>query len=251
MKHAMKRLIPILGLLLLSSFCWPATPTVVQKAATTAVATSVSTASLTTHTGNAVAVACGVANTSQTFTVSDGTNTYTPVGSANTTQTSEGSMRWFVAQNITGVTHTISCSSATSVFHNIFVYELSGASTSAAVDVPISSATSGASGTSSAAPSFTLPTTTFANDLLLFAASCGNICSAGAGADVGNSQSDGSGDESETFAKTATGTYSGAFSQTASTFIVIGVAITDGGGAAAPTGFNKRQKICKLDEGMC
>lgn len=226
-----RRTLCFLLALSLSSLCWAATPTVVQKTATasTSTGTTVNSSSLTTHTGNSVVIFCGENTTTGTLSASDGTNAYTAVGSATTTQSTEGQLRAFVAKNIAGVTHALTCTSTNSTnFHNIFVYELSGASTTAPVDVPTSSQTGGASGSSSATPSFTLPATTFANDLLLFASSCGNTCSAGSGVDSGNSQSDANGDESETYSKTATGTYTGSFSQTAGSYIVVGVAITDG-----------------------
>ena len=215
--------------------CFGTTPTVSQKTAKacTVGGTTCASASITSTTGHAMAVQCQFATTSATLSVSDGTNTYTAVGSANTSATAPGSMRWFVAKNITGVSHVITCSSTVSVgFAWIAVYEIAGASTTAPVDVPTSAQASGTTGTS-ATPSFTLPTTTFANDLLLFAATCGNTCAADVSAT--NAQSDANGDESETYAKSATGTYTGTFTQTSGTFGVVGVAITDGGGGGSPT----------------
>ena len=233
-----------LAVLLLSLVSLAATPTVVQKSAVaaTTTGTSVSTASVTTHTGNSLAVACGSQLQTATYTASDGTNTFTPVGAANTSSAAEGSLRWFVAQNITGVTHAITCTEASNNFREIFFYEISGASTSAAVDVPTSGGTSGTTGTS-ATPSFTLPATNFANDLLLFTVACGNSCSADAGADAGNSQSDANGDESETYSKTATGTYTGQFTQTNGAFVIVGVALTDGGGAGGSSAVPKRGEV--------
>lgn len=222
------------------------TPTVIQKAAKNCTATTTcATASLTTTTGHANLVGCGSSSTTSTLSASDGgTNSYVAVGTANTTQTSEGSMRWFVAKNITGVAHTVSCTSTNSGTVEIFFYETSGADTVTPVDVP--STTSGAPGTS-ATPSFTLPATTFAHDLLLFASTCGASCSADVAADAGNSQSDGAGDESETYSKSATGTYTGQFSQTSSTYIVVGVAITDrvagGGSASAASKSNRYSRL--------
>lgn len=226
-------------LLALSCSLWAATPTVVQKkVANTGSGSSVSTASMTTTTGNTVAVACIGAGTTNTMTVSDGTNTYTAQASGATTLAAEGQARWYVAKNITGVTHAITCTPGGSPggpwFISIFAYEINGASTTAPVDVPTSAQSGGNTGTS-AAPSFTMPATTFANDLLLFVSACGNTCSAGSGVDAGNSQSDANGDESETYSKTATGTYTGSFSQTSGSFIVSGTAITDGNGGGGAT----------------
>lgn len=219
----------------LCSLGWASTPTVTLKAVAAATGvTVVNTASQTTTTGQTNVAICFSNSTSTTLSASDGTNTFTAVGTTNTTLTGEGSGRVFVAKNITGVAHAISCNSTVSGFVSIFFYECAGASTTSPVDVPTT--TSGANGTS-ATPSFTLPTTTFANDILIFGSSCANTCSAGSGVDSGNSQSDGNGDESETYSKTATGTYTGAFAQTSGTFIVVGVAITDGN-SGGPTCHN-------------
>lgn len=228
-----KQLILVLALCAIG---WASTPTVSQKTihACAGSVSTCATASLTSVTGHAMAVSCESGSTSTTLSITDGTNTYTAVGTANTTQAANGSMRFFVAKNITGVSHVITCNSTVSSnFISVAVYELAGASTTSPVDVP--STTTGASGASSATPSFTLPTTTFNNDLLIFSSTCANTCAADAAADAGTSQNDGNGDESETYAKTSTGTYTGQFTQTAGAFIVVGVAITDGNGGGGAT----------------
>lgn len=203
---------------------------------------------MTTTTGHTVAVACQNGTVAATFTVSDGTNTYTAVGSGTTTLTGEGASRWFVAKNITGVTHVITCTitSATSTFSSIYVYDIAGASATTPVDVPSSGTAGGATGTS-ATPSYTLPITTNNNDLLLFAFSCGNTCAAGTG--TTNTISDANGDLSEAYSKTSIGTYTGSATQTSGSFIAIGVAISDGlgGGGAATIGFDKRRKLDKYE----
>ena len=127
-----------LVLLLFCSMALASTPTKVQMTTAHGASSTLSTGSLTTTTGNSVYVACGFNSTSGTLSASDGTNTYTGVGSGTTSQATEGQGRWFVAKNITGVTHVITCTCTTcSVsFSTMFVYELSGASTSSPVDVP-------------------------------------------------------------------------------------------------------------------
>jgi hypothetical protein len=245
----MRKLLTIFVLLIcVAGFA--ATPTVVGTPTFTncASATTCASGSVTSTTGNTMVVGCMNGTVAATFSAADGTNTYTAVGSGTSTQTSEGAMRWFIAKNITGVTHVLTCTitSGVSAFSGTIVYQIAGASTTTPLDVPNTSTAGGIGGTSSATPSFTLPATTNSKDLLIFAASCSNTCTAGTGAL--NTASDANGDLSETYAKSATGTYTGAFAQTAGAFLVIGVAISDGlgGGGAAIIGITKQQKLEKL-----
>lgn len=234
----------------LSCSAWAATPTVAQVNTTVHCASSSTCASnsLTTTTGHTVAVACQNGSQAATFSVSDATNTYTAVGTGTTNTAAEGASEWFVAKNITGVAHVITCTitGAVSTFTSIYVYDIAGASATTPVDVPSSATAGGTSGTS-ATPSFTLPVTTNSNDLLLFAFSCGNTCAAGTG--TTNTISDANGDLSEAYSKSATGTYTGSATQTSGAFIAIGVAISDGaggGGGSVAIGIDKRRKLQKL-----
>ena len=205
--------------LLLSAGCWASTPTVTQKAVVFAnTVTAVSTPSETTITGRTEIAFCTSESTG-TLSASDGTNTYTPVGISNTVSAGiPGSARAFIAKNITGVTGPISCSNTgTAGVMIIFWYEAAGASTTAPLDVPITSGASGITGSSST-PSWTLPTTTFANDLLLFNAICIATCSPGSGS--ANSQSDGDGTLSGLTTTTASLIFGVGYSNTTGTAVI-------------------------------
>jgi outer membrane protein assembly factor BamB len=254
----MKQIIQAIGLLFILGIGVPsfaATPTVVQKNVNSVPsgATNLGKAfTAATTAGNTILASCSAPTTTATLSVSDTINTYTAVGSAPTTQATAGSLQWFVAKNTTSIPNStnITCTqtgAAGGMF--IFIYEIAGGSTTAPVDVPTVAQASGAAITSSATPSFTLPATTVAHDLLIFASSCANTCSADASADAGTSQNDTIGDTAETYAKSATGTYTGLFNQTAGAAIVVGVAITDGvggGGGGGGATVNKRAKLEKM-----
>lgn len=104
-----------------------------QSSAGSASASS-QTISITVASGNAIVVGTKWEDANRTVTVSDGSNTYTPLGKTNAGP-DQAWVQMFYAQNVTGGALTITVSyGATTAFVRAGAYELSGCSTSAALD---------------------------------------------------------------------------------------------------------------------
>jgi hypothetical protein len=253
----MKRLIPILGLLLLSCPSW-ATWTLTQVKDNTA-CSGTTCAVTVTSTGSGHLLVAGIASNNSTAATISGVSAAACVSAwvhctnCSLAVSGDGNVDFSYCLNSVSGQTSITISSGTSLGagSNGFIWEASSSLGSIALDsgaTPSGTKNNTTSATSQAGVSLTLSGN---NDFIAAIAGCGSTCNGLTGTgwtnDLANPNGDGAAHGITNGSQTGPTTWT---QTSSSTLIAAAIAFQESSGGAAPAGFNKRQKIERLEAGI-